>query len=352
MKLKEKPSDFIVKEELRESPKERGRGKYRYYLLFKRSLETKESLREIARLSGIREGELLYGGLKDKNAETYQYVAVKEDLRLKEVERKNLSLKFVGFSDLTPSENLLGNHFFIKVKGVKEPPQERIEVLTQFGLPNYYGEQRFTSVRSGDFFVLKETPEEKVKYLFTPASWEGSRQRKAKKLFLEGRYKEASEFLKGWQRRVALYLSRGGSFEGALNLIPKEEVEFQINVFQSFLFNLLLSSLVKESGAPLLRFKYKLGWLYYPLKKVELPLKLPIYAPGKKEYRGLLRELSIGESKLRRYLPYFHNFSRKTFVKPKNFTLTKGEGEVLVGFFLPKGSYATNLLRFLFSATK
>jgi tRNA pseudouridine13 synthase len=347
LKLKAKPEEFKVEEVLREKPRKR-RGRYRYYKLKKRGLETAEAVERVARASGIPKGKILYGGIKDKNAETTQFIAVKEPLRLKELKTRDLEVEFAGWHEKSPRELLKGNRFEIFVREVKEVPEERLKALKEFGVPNYYGEQRFTPVRGGRFFVEEwlESPERAVKHLFTPAGWESSKARRAKKLFIEGKFSEAARAFKGWRRRVSDYLSKGGSWEGALKLIPKEEIEFQLNAFQSYLFNEHLSRLIKERVEKPLKFKYKLGYLYYPLERVNLPEELPIFTPQINLYDEILKERGVERERLKELQPLFHSFKRKTVVRPEELQVKGG----WVSFFLPAGAYATNLLRFLFSA--
>ncbi len=352
MKVKSKPGDFRVFEVLKEKPSKKD-GKYRYYTLFKRGIETKEAIGRVAKLSRVSPEEILYGGLKDKNAETTQFIAVRRSLKLKEIRDKNLRLCFVGYLDRPPKELIEGNRFEVLVRGVREVPEERFRVLEDLGIPNYYGEQRFTPVRDGRFFVqeLLKGPKCAVVYLFTPAGWESSLSRRAKKLFIQGKFKEASSLFRGWRKKVSDFLSRGGSFEEALKLVPKEEVEFQLNVFQSYLFNRLLSDLIEGKTPNLVKFKYKLGYLYYPLESVSVPVELPAFTPKLGLYDSLISQIGVDRKSLLHLSDYFHSFKRKAFVKPKDFEIEEvSKGSYLLKFFLPSGSYATNLLRFLFSA--
>ena len=352
MKIKTRPEDFKVVEVLKEKPSREKRGRYRYYRLFKKGMETPEAIRRVASLSGLRPGDVLYAGLKDKNARTVQFVAVRAPLKLKKIRSDRLKLEFSGWLDRPPREVIEGNRFEITVRGVEDFPRERIEILKKAGLPNYYGEQRFTPVRGGRFFVLEllKGPEEAVKYLFTPAGWENSLSRRAKKLFIEGDFHGAAALFKGWRRKVAEYLAKGGSWEGALSLIPRDELEFQANVFQAYLFNRLLSELVRERSSAFLKFRYKLGYLYYPVERVEFPEELPVFTPSESLYDTLLLELGAGRGELSSLSHLFHPFKRRTFVRPGSFRAERLRQGYLFEFFLPSGSYATNLLRFLLSA--
>ncbi len=352
MKVKGKPEDFRVEEVLSLNPLRGKRGKYRYYRLFKRGMETSEAVNRVARLSQLKPRDVLYGGLKDKNAETVQFIAVKEPLRLKELNEDNLKVEFVGRLDRAPREVLKGNRFEVVVRGVRDLPPDRLEVLRNLGLPNYYGEQRFTPVRGEKFFIteLLKSKEEAVKYLFTPAGWEGSALRRAKKLFVEGKFSEAARLFKGWRRRVSNFLARGGDWDGAFKLIPQSELEFQANVLQSYLFNELLSRLVRERSSRALKFKYKLGYLYYPLEEIPLPSSIASFTPQVALYDEILKDLGVKREELLPLSPLFHPFKRKALVKPEQLEVERLSEGYRLKFFLPAGSYATNLLRFLFSA--
>jgi len=354
-KIKQKPEDFEVREVLKEPVKKNG--SFLIYELWKKGLETEEAIRRVANLSHVPVRVISRGGLKDKNAVTVQFVTVPERFKLREISLPNLKLKLVGRRSrpLTPSE-VKGNLFRIRVRGAPLPPKERVEVLKLLGVPNYYGEQRFTPVRDNTFFVeylVKRDLEGALLYLFKPAGWEGSRSRKGKKAFLRRDYETAERFLTGWRRRVAGFLKKSpDSLKEAFNLIPPSEIEFQCNVFQSYLFNEWLKEEICSRTDKLLKFKYKLGEMFFPLEEVKIPQTLPIFHPEESTpfYERKLKEMGIGREKLKDYSEFFHRFSRPTLVPVKDIKLLKTSEGVELSFFLPSGSYATNVLRFLFDA--
>jgi len=349
LKIKSRPENFRVEEVLNQPLK--SEGKHRVYRLYKKGFETLPVLKRIARESSLSFKLISFGGIKDKNAETVQFISVPAKSHLKEISLPNLKLKEAGFLDLPVEKAVLGNRFTILVEGVEEIPEERLKVLKDFGFPNYYGEQRFTSVRNGELFVQHLKNREKaLLFLFKPAGWESSRERKGKKAFLNGDYATAEKLLSGWRKRVAAFLKKGGTLKEAFKLIPEEELEFQMNVFQSLLFNEKLKSLIENSGVETVKFRYRAGELLFPLKEVEIQRELPSYTPCSEIYRREVQKSGIDDHLLKRYRNYFHNFSRKTVVKPEEFELEKAPQGVLFRFFLPKGSYATVPLRFLFSA--
>jgi len=349
LKVKVSPEDFRVEELLKEEPGDRG--EFNYYRLTKRGMESLEAFRVVAKRSRVKLKELLFAGLKDKNAVTTQFVAVKRPLTLKEISMKNLKLEFVGRLGAPPRKLIYGNRFTVTVRGAPPPDERRVKLLRELGIPNYYGEQRFTSVREGrPAALLVGNPDDFVRLLFTPAGWESSASRRGKKLFLAGRYREASRFFSGWRKELCLFLEKGGSFREGFKLIPVRELEFQFNVLQSYLFNLYLGRLIESSGVSYLKFKYRMGYLYYPVGRVELPEALPSYEPGSPFYRELVEELGFDEGPLFKYRELFHRFKRRSLVRPEEFEFKPFEGGVTFSFTLPPGAYGTNILRFLYSA--
>ncbi len=353
-KIKTRPEDFKVREILKKGFL-KGKG-YRIYSLWKRRLETEEVVKRIAKVSNVPVKLIGYGGLKDKNAVTVQFISVPERFKLKEVKEKNLKVKFEGFSGkgITPAA-VEGNSFEIVVREPLRYP-ERIDVLETLGIPGYYGEQRFTPVRGGQFFVsylASDDFEGALLYLFTPAGWESSRSRKAKRAFVAKRFKEAAQLFSGWRREVALFLDRCNDFKKALSFVPRKEIEFQFNVFQSYLFNKYLRFLINEKTGEKVVFKYKVGEMVFPLENIELPEKIPVFHPEDWTlYVPFLEDIGLELERLKEFSDFFHRFERETVVPVKGFKLQQISEGVVLRFTLPSGHYATNVVRFLFDAVR
>ncbi len=353
-RIKVKPEDFKVREVLKPGFL-KGRG-YRVYSLWKRGLETEEAIKKVARISGVSHRFIGYGGLKDKNAVTVQFISVPEKFRLKEMADRNLKVVFAGFSSRKISPSAVnGNFFEIYVREPLRYP-ERVDILKEFGVPGYYGEQRFTPVRGNSFFVdyfVRNDFKKALFYLFTPAGWESSRGRKGKKLFVAGRFGEAARFFSGWRKKVALFLEKSNDFRKALSFVPESEIKFQFNVFQSYLFNRYLGELINEKADEKLVFRYKLGEMIFPLERIHLPEKVPVFYP---EVGGLyvpfLKEMGLSLDQFSNFSMFFHRFDRETVVPVKDFEIGEMADGVMLKFFLPSGHYATNVVRFLFDAVK
>jgi len=104
----------------------------------------------ISKATGLSEREIGYAGLKDKSATTIQYISIP-----KQVERdlKNLTTDKIEILEKTYNKapikigHLKGNKFVIKLNNVSPKGAKDIDrvatKLSKFGIPNYFGYQRF-----------------------------------------------------------------------------------------------------------------------------------------------------------------------------------------------------------------
>ena len=146
--FKQNPENFVVKEvPLYEFS---GEGEHLVLYIRKKNLSTFELVKKIAKHLNIKEKEIGYAGLKDKNALTYQYISVHKKY---EKELNNLDIEGVKILDATYHQNkirighLKGNSFFVRLKKVDSVNAKKIdEVLKNiknYGMPNFFGYQRF-----------------------------------------------------------------------------------------------------------------------------------------------------------------------------------------------------------------
>jgi tRNA pseudouridine13 synthase len=143
------PEDFQVDEVPLYSPS--GKGEHLYVRLWKRRLTTRDAVRMLADATGVPVSEMGTAGMKDKHAVTTQWVslparrakpveewALPEGLRVVESARHGNKLR---------TGHLRGNRFRIHVTGAEPGALGRagaiIERLRERGLPNYFGAQRF-----------------------------------------------------------------------------------------------------------------------------------------------------------------------------------------------------------------
>ncbi len=142
------PEDFIVTERPLYLPD--GNGSHAYAWVEKRSLTTKDLVSALQR-AGLEEKQIGVAGLKDKHALTQQWLSVPNAHAaaleaLNEVEGARV-LETSRHKNKLGIGHLLGNHFRIRVRGAEPNAAERarqtLHLLQERGVPNYFGPQRF-----------------------------------------------------------------------------------------------------------------------------------------------------------------------------------------------------------------
>lgn len=144
--FKETPEDFEVEELPAYLPS--GAGEHLFLWVEKRGLTTADLGRTLARHCGAKEDVVSWAGLKDKQALTRQWLCLPAKF---EAEVSTFShpearvLEAKRHSNKLKTGHLKGNRFKVRLNGVTDTGAAKaaFDVLTQRGLPNYYGEQRF-----------------------------------------------------------------------------------------------------------------------------------------------------------------------------------------------------------------
>ena len=138
MKLKQTPSDFIVKEKSNVVIGEKG--DYTYFLMEKENYNTVRALEAVAKALHTQFRNIGFAGNKDRKAITSQVCSVKfigKD-KLERTKLEGIKLTYLGKGDKPVSlGDLDGNNFEIIIYDVEEVPEK----ITKF--VNYYGPQRF-----------------------------------------------------------------------------------------------------------------------------------------------------------------------------------------------------------------
>jgi len=147
------PEDFCVEEIPAYAPS--GVGEHTFLQIEKRGLSTHEAVARLARALGADPREAGTAGLKDKQALARQWISL---LRVDPAAARAISVEGVRViaaerhGHKLRTGHLRGNRFTVTLRGVGEGARERAQAildrLVEFGLPNYYGEQRFG--RAGD----------------------------------------------------------------------------------------------------------------------------------------------------------------------------------------------------------
>lgn len=395
-KIKCQAEDFIVKEVI---PKSMFKGNQcLIYRMKKQNWETMAAIKEIAKRIGIDYKNIGFAGTKDRHAVTYQYISIcSENLEnLKEsiasLNIRDISLKFVGHGRPLKLGMLIGNHFQITVRDLKNPEralEETRKILKELklkgGFPNYFGYQRFGERRVinheiGKLLLKGDFEGAALKFL---GEYTGDMMGdEARKNFLKtGDVEKALEEFPNFLRyeRAMLYKYRETkSWKKAFAVLPRPIVRIFIHSYQSYLFNKVLSRRIEEGlpfnealpgdivcqvkkGLPIRSKTFKvtegsLRFVNERIKRGEAMVTGPIFGfasrladgPMGKIERGILNEegINLDEFKMKRLSILAEAGGRRELlIKPKEFKYKAFEKGLVFRFFLPKGVYATSVMR-------
>ena len=148
-RLREHPEDFVVEEIPAVIPE--GEGEHLWLWVEKRDQNTDWVARQLARCAGCRARDVGFAGLKDRRAVTRQWFSLPADTA---AEADWSSLEEDGIRVLEAQRHakklkrgaLRGNRFRIRLRGVdgdRQAVTERLAVIRDRGVPNYFGPQRF-----------------------------------------------------------------------------------------------------------------------------------------------------------------------------------------------------------------
>ncbi len=337
--LKCLPEDFVVKE----IPKIalRPKGRYLYLKLLKKNWNTMEAVQSMAKALGIKDKQIGFAGSKDRRAITEQVCSLC-GVRKEQVLNMHLpgiSLTFLGYGD-TPISlgDLQGNSFEIVIRNLEKT--EKVQPLSF--IPNYFDEQRF-----------------------------GKENLSIGKYLLKKQFAEAAACLKSAE--VEAYLQQHpNDYIGALKLLPLRLLRLYLNAYQSYLWNETLAQYLRKANIALKEIPYSLGSFALPyeenfheensLQELKIPLIGFDYkeTPNNEKVQNILRELMksegiSAEDFILKQIPQLtlEGEMRKAFGEVKGLSLWEAEDDELhpgkkkvkVSFTLPKGSYATMVVR-------
>ncbi len=268
-RLKAEPEDFIVKE-ISDRPEPKDNGKFIIAEVTSRNWETNRLVRLLSRSLGVSRERVGFAGTKDKRAVTTQLMSFEctmdmmDRINLKDVEIKDpyTARRGVQIGDL------IGNSFVIRVKEFDGSLENIPDILSNVsktikdtgGFPNYFGVQRFGVVRPithkvGELIIRGNMKEAVKCYLSAPSSFEDEdiiRSRSELSRMdnfsdIVGTMPEALSFEK---IMVEHLITNPEDWAGALGRLPRNLQMMFVHAYQSYLFNLMLSKRM-EQGLPL-----------------------------------------------------------------------------------------------------
>lgn len=248
-------ADFVV-EELPLYPFD-GQGTHTFFLVEKAGLSTQQAVHDIARALNVPRHDIGFAGLKDARAVTRQWMSIEHvdpervsglqvpRLRVLEVTRHHNKLRL---------GHLKGNAFTIRVRQTATDRladiQDALARLTRAGVPNYFGLQRFGY--RGDTWavgkaIVQGHPDEALDLILgRPTDEDTGPLRRARILYEQGRYAQAARqwpTLFHTERRALRTLDHtGGNKRKAWGTVDKSTRSFFVSAYQSHLFNLVVAA--------------------------------------------------------------------------------------------------------------
>lgn len=385
-KIKVKPEDFIVKEISSISLKKNG--KFGVFLLKKKGWNTVDLLRKISQRLKIPFENISYGGKKDRHAITEQFITIKNPPNRIEIKENNFELKHIGFSDEPMNPRLINyNMFKITVRDISKEEIDsvvsQIEKIKKYGFINYFDDQRFGSFDPKQGFIaekiIKGHYNGAIKIYLThiyPEDRKEAKERKRKISEYWGDWSSCLSFAKTKFEKFAFsYLIKNKKdFIKLLQKIPKEEMSMFFAAYQSFLWNETVRRLIKSllPAETIITHKGIAGdYIFFDeiddknfnyLKTLEIPTpsskaKMPDEFI-EKIYMEILSERQIKPSqfnlkKIRQ--AFFKSSMRAVVIIPKidytieNDEVYKDKNKLNLEFTLPRGSYATMVIKRIFA---
>jgi tRNA pseudouridine13 synthase len=263
-KLRSIHEDFIVKE-ISNYPNESKKGKFTIANVTTTNWETNLLIRELSNLLHISRQRIGFAGTKDKRAKTTQLmsfykVSVNDlaNIKLKDVEIENI------YSSNQPVKigNLIGNKFETTVRDIDEninnyEIKDVVSFIKEYsGFPNFYGIQRFGAIRPithivGKYIVNDDFEKAVMSYIANPLDGEDKESYKLRKELEKTR--DFSRALKSYPKRLNFEKAMlnklvvdQNDFVGALKELPKNLLTMFVYAYQSYLFNKILSERIRK----------------------------------------------------------------------------------------------------------
>jgi len=394
--MKSCPEDFLVEEitaggeilELDKTFERAGEeGNFTYFVLQKRNWNTLQALKEVGRKLHCGLKRFGYAGVKDRNAVTTQLASA---FKIDKAALLNLRIKDIkinaawGAKEKVRIGDLLGNRFTISIRNVSPCSADQMKSIyedTKGLFPNYFGEQRFGSIRKNTHLVgkaivsgnFKEAVLGYLTYIDEGEETEGKEARR--QLAAEGDFKRALEYFPtylGYELTLLNYLSSyPNDYVNAMRKLPRGLSLMFVHAYQSHLFNKALSKRISERGSSVIAgdLVCRMNSFGFPdvtnaervddvaeaekgIEKGELFLTSEVVGSETKEIGDYERQI-MEEEGIKKENFLIHSFPeisskgsrRCNFIPLKDFRFNQENEIGKFNFLLPAGAYATVAVR-------
>lgn len=392
--IRELNEDFYVEEVPLQLPS--GEGPNTWIQIEKNGRTTLDVVLDIAKYLHISRKRTGFAGMKDRSAITRQWICISNILP-EELPNFEDVLHNVKVLDIKQNQKKLrmgqlkGNKFKINIKNTQDPEEDKkiaeevLKKLEQTGVPNFYGYQRFGEIRSTTHLVGKCLVEGDIKkavdtYIGNPNEKEHNVPYEARKLYDENKLQKSYNIMPKSMRYEKSMLKvliqakekhgelREKDYINAIESLPKPLKRMFVNAYESFLFNKIVNERLKIGID-----KYYPGdiiidneehWVHDinedtiqsdldsfklnptgPLLGSKVPLADGV--EGNIE-RNVIKEENITKKSFEcPKTPKLgsHGIRRSIRFKIENTHVEKIDSGICVEFFIPKGCYATAVLR-------
>jgi tRNA pseudouridine13 synthase len=377
--IKESAEDFLVAEIPLYHPC--GEGEHTYAEIEKTGITTLEAIRRIARSLGVQERDMGYAGMKDAGGVTRQTVSIPRVDPDKVLNANVPGVKFlsaVRHGNKLKLGHLAGNRFRIRVCNPAENALESasaiLDVLVKRGVPNYFGLQRYGAQgnypRVGRALLLGDWKGAVDAIIGSSQAVQDERWKAAIEAYRLGDIEASIAAMPVYcrtEKDILLRLEkRPGAFDKALHAVNPRLRKLYLSAYQSSLFDVLLEERLDVFDKVMegdIAFKHANGACFLVLDAMsEAPraesfeisptgpmfgckMKLPEGLPMQLEER-VLREEGLELKRFDLSGGLCMEGERRPLRVPLGDPLLEMETEALVlEFSLPRGSYATSVLR-------
>lgn len=368
------------------------------FTLAKTSIATPDALRFVARALGVPSGLVSAAGLKDRHAVTRQTITVDgaafRGMPPRALDGDGWRLEFLGYAARAADSSIIAsNRFELVVRGLDRRASDELVRRADFlcsdhgvVFVNYFGDQRFGSARHGKGFAGRALVERDFESALrlaigTPARKDSGPTRALTRALAShwGDWPAALAKVPRMPERAAIEsLAGGATFRDAFLRLPRFTQEICLDAYRSYLWNAAARSLAREVADRAVQNSFTapddFGEFVFPraaaltpaLRTLEIPLPGPgagsadadLVAPHLSRAftdEGLAPDafdaidcpgLGLGAASR----PFVVEAAGLAISEPRHDEFAGGGRNTLactIGFELPRGSYATVLLRAL-----
>jgi tRNA pseudouridine13 synthase len=396
-KLRMTPEDFMV-DEISILPPADPSGKFVVAKVWHRNWEQNRLVRRLGTNLHVGRASIGFAGTKDGRSVATQLMSFKAplvDVQALEIPDVKILNPFRA-NRMISIGDLIGNSFQIRVADMHAPKdarsicgsvRERLDSVG--GFPNFFGIQRFGSIRPithliGKDLIRGDFEGAVMRYVANPSANEDSEANEARRGLQESRDFERAlrEFpMKlSFERTLIGYLRDSpGNYLGALRTLPYNLLMMFVHAYQSYLFNRTLSERIRSGMSIQLP---EVGDVILPLSKTNVPDHDNPIRVGQDNLEKAIRNAKEGKAFVSGLLYGTESFfaegrmgeierkviaseniaqmdfqivglraasskgTRRELLAPcKDLTIDLGDRDALFKFTLNKGCYATTLLR-------